>query len=30
MDPAYALGLALLVVVVVFGVLGSVYENWRK
>jgi hypothetical protein len=30
MPPTQALGLTLIVVIVVFGVLGSVYEKWRK
>ncbi len=29
MEPAHALGMALIAVIVIFGVLGSVYENWR-
>ena len=30
MDPAYLLCLALIGVILVFGVLGTVYENWRR
>jgi hypothetical protein len=30
LSPAETLGLALLVVIMVFGVLGTVYETWRK